>query len=132
LGAVINDQTIGQLKCKVIAGGANNQLAEARHGDMLREMGIMYAPDYVINAGGLMNVFVELEGYSPDRAFDKTRAVFDNIARVIALAKKDGISTHKAADRIAEERIRTIGNLRQMHQGRASRQFSTLKEVNNR
>jgi len=71
MGAVINDKTIESLKCKVIAGGANNQLAEHRHGDALFELGILYAPDYVINSGGLMNVFVELEGYSSDRAFEK-------------------------------------------------------------
>ncbi len=132
LGAVINDKTIHGLKCKVVAGGANNQLAEARHGDMLKEMGILYAPDFVINAGGLMNVFVELEGYSPDRALDKTGAVYDNCMRVFQFAKKENISTHLAADRIAEDRIRTIGGLKQKHQGRASRIFSTLKEVNNR
>ena len=71
LGAVINDQSIARLKTKVVCGGANNQLAEPRHGDMLREMNILYAPDYVTNAGGLMNVFVELEAIS-DRAMDKT------------------------------------------------------------
>lgn len=132
LGAVVNDQTISKLKCKVIAGGANNQLAEARHGEMLREMGILYAPDYVINAGGLMNVFVELEGYSSDRAFDKTRKVYDNLMKVYSIAKRDNVGTHVAADRLAEERINTIGRLKQRHQGKSSRAFTTLKEVNNR
>jgi leucine dehydrogenase len=92
----------------------------------------LYAPDYVINAGGLMNVFVELEGYSPDRAFDKTRKVYDNCLRVFEIAKRDNIGTHVAADRMAEERIQTIGKLRQRHQGKSSRNFSTLKEVTNR
>jgi leucine dehydrogenase len=132
LGAVVNDGTIGKLKCKVIAGGANNQLAEARHGDQLRELGILYAPDYVINAGGLMNVFVELEGYSPDRAFEKTRKVYDNCLQVFEIAKKENIGTYLAADRMAEARIKTIGSLRQRHPGRSSRSFTTLKEVNNR
>ena len=73
MGAIVNDNTITKIKAKVIAGGANNQLAEGRHGDQLKEMGILYAPDYVANAGGLMNVFVELEGYSPERAFEKNQ-----------------------------------------------------------
>lgn len=132
LGAIVNDQTITKFKCKVIAGGANNQLAEARHGDQLRELGILYAPDYVVNAGGLMNVFVELEGYSPDRAFDKTRKVYDNVKKVIEIAKRDNIGTHTAADRLAEERIKTIGQLKQKHPGKSSRAFTTLKEVYNR
>lgn len=132
LGAIVNDQTIGKFKCKVIAGGANNQLAEARHGDHLRELGILYAPDYVVNAGGLMNVFVELEGYSPDRAFEKTRRVFDNVKKVFEIAKRDNIGTHTAADRMAEERMATIGRLKQRHPGKSNRAFTTLREVNNR
>lgn len=132
LGAVINDQSITKLKCKVVAGGANNQLAEPRHGDALRELGILYAPDYVANAGGLMNVFVELEGYSPDRAFEKTVQVYDNMLNVFAIAKRDNVPTYKAADRMAEERIRTIGRLKQTHQGLNSRPYATLKEVKNR
>ena len=132
LGAVVNDNTIQKFKCKAIAGGANNLLAEARHGDHLRELGILYAPDYVVNAGGLMNVFVELEGYSPDRAFEKTRKVYDNVTKVFEIAKRDNIGTHTAADRMAEERIKTIGALKQRHQGKSSRAFTTLKEVYNR
>ena len=132
LGAVINDQSISKLKCKIVCGGANNQLAEPKHGDQLRELGILYAPDYVVNAGGLMNVFVELEGYSPDRAFDKTRRVYQNIEKVFSIAKRDGIGTHKAADRLAEERIETIGRLKQRHPGKSSRAFTTLREVHNR
>ncbi len=132
LGAIIHDQSIGKIKAKVIAGGANNVLAEPRHGNQLKELGILYAPDYVINAGGLMNVFVELEGYSAERAFDKTRKVFDNCWKVFEIAKRDNVGTHIAADRMAEERINTIGKLRQRHQGKSSRNFSTLKEVTNR
>ena len=132
MGAIINDQTISKLKCKAIAGGANNQLAEAKHGDQLRELGILYAPDYVVNAGGLMNVFVELEGYSPDRAFEKTRKVYDNVKKVFEIAKRDNIGTHTAADRLAEERIKTIGYLKQRHPGKSNRAFTTLKEIYNR
>ncbi len=132
LGAVVNDTTITQFKCKAIAGGANNQLAETRHGEQLRELGILYAPDYVVNAGGLMNVFVELEGYSPDRAFEKTRKVYDNVKKVFEIAKRDNIPTNIAADRLAEERIITIGRMKQRHPGKSNRAFTTLREVNNR
>ncbi|UXR63516.1 NAD(P)-binding domain-containing protein [Bdellovibrio bacteriovorus] len=132
LGAIVNDQSITKFRTKVIAGGANNILAEARHGDQLKELGILYAPDYVINAGGLMNVFVELEGYSPERAFEKTKRVYDNILKVYEIAKRDNIGTHTAADRLAEERINTIGRLKQRHPGKSSRAFTTLREVHNR
>lgn len=132
LGAIVNDQTIGKFKCKVIAGGANNLLAESRHGDQLRELGILYAPDFVINAGGLMNVFVELEGYSSELALDKTRKVYDNIKKVYELAKRDNVGTHVAAERMAEERIKTIGELKMRHPGKSNRAFTTLREVNNR
>lgn len=132
LGAVINDKSLETLKAKVIAGGANNILAEERHARAVEELGVLYAPDYVINSGGLMNVFVELEGYSPDRAFDKTRVVYDNCMAVFELAKKEGLTTAKAADRMAESRIQKVGRLRQRHQGNAARPFSTLREVMNR
>lgn len=132
LGAVINDQTISKLKCKIVAGGANNQLAEQRHGDALLELGILYAPDYVINAGGLMNVFVELEGYSRERAFEKTTQVYENLMQVFRISNEEKIATHRAADRLAENRIRSIGNLRQHHHGRMARPFSTLKEMTTR
>lgn len=132
LGAIVNDKSITQFKTKIICGGANNLLAEPKHGDQLRELGILYAPDYVVNAGGLMNVFVELEGYSPDRAFEKTRKVFDNVTKVYEIAKRDNVGNHTAADRLAEERISTIGKLKQRHQGKSSRNFTTLKEVSNR
>ncbi|PWU16686.1 MAG: leucine dehydrogenase [Bdellovibrio sp.] len=129
LGAVVNEQSIRKLKCKIIAGGANNVLAEARFGDQLKEMGILYTPDYVINAGGLMNVFVELEGYSSDRSMDKTKHVYDNCMNVFSIAKRDGVGTHVAADRLAEERILSVGQLRQRHPGNSSRAFTTLREV---
>jgi leucine dehydrogenase len=132
LGAIVNDTSIQKIKAKVIAGGANNVLAEARHGDQLRELGILYTPDYVINSGGLMNVFVELEGYSPERAFEKTRKVYDNCWKVFEISKAEGIGTHTAADRLAEQRLKTIGKLKQRHQGKSSRNFTTLKEVTNR
>ena len=112
LGAVINDETIPQLKAKVIAGAANNQLKESRHGDRIHEMGILYAPDYVINAGGVINVADELQGYNRERALKKVEGVYQNIERVIEIAKRDRIPTYVAADRMAEERIEKMKNSR--------------------
>lgn len=132
LGAIINDVTIPQLKCKVVAGGANNMLAETRHGDALREVGILYAPDFVANAGGLMNVFAELEGYSVERALERTTSVYENMMKVFAVAKRDNCSTYDAAFKLANERLTVLGGLKQKHQGQVSRPFTTLKEVYNR
>lgn len=105
LGAVINDETIKQIKAKVIAGAANNQLKDTHHGDMIHELGIVYAPDYVINAGGVINVADELYGYNRDRAMKRVEGIYNNIEKVIEIAKRDKIPTYKAADRMAEERI---------------------------
>lgn len=112
LGAIVNDNTITQLKAKVIAGSANNQLKDDSHGDQLNEMGIAYAPDYVINAGGVINVADELHGYNRDRAMKKVEAIYDNVAKVFEIAKRDGVPTYVAADRLAEERIELLKNSR--------------------
>ncbi|OLN32171.1 Leu/Phe/Val dehydrogenase [Desulfosporosinus metallidurans] len=112
LGAVINDETIPQLKVQIIAGAANNVLKEERHGDKLHELGILYAPDYVINSGGVINVADELEGYNYERALKKVEMVYDNVAKVLKIAKQDNIPTYQAADRMAEERIMKIGRVR--------------------
>ena len=117
LGAVVNDETIPQFKCRVIAGAANNQLKEPRHGDILREKGIIYAPDYVINGGGVTNVAEEFSpsGYSHDRAYARIAKIYDKISKVIEISKRDGIPTYKAADVMAEERIDRIGRLQRMY-----------------
>lgn len=113
LGATLNDATIPQLKCKLVAGPANNQLQEPRHGDMLHERGILYAPDYVINAGGLINVADELSGgYQRERAIRKVEIVYSNIERIIAIAQEQHIPTYQAADRLAEERLATLGRIK--------------------
>ncbi|MGC5324449.1 branched-chain amino acid dehydrogenase [Brevibacillus sp. SYSU BS000544] len=112
LGAIINDDTIPLIKAKVIAGAANNQLKEERHGDIINEMGLIYAPDYVINAGGLINVADELQGYNRERALKKVETIYDNILRVFEIAERDGIPTYKAADRMAEERIARVAKSR--------------------
>ncbi|WP_044896401.1 branched-chain amino acid dehydrogenase [Bacillus alveayuensis] len=108
LGGIINDETIPQLKAKVIAGAANNQLREPKHGDKIHEMGIVYAPDYVINAGGVINVADELYGYNRERAMKKVEQIYNNIEKVFEIAKRDHIPTYVAADRLAEERIETM------------------------
>ena len=114
LGAIINDDTLPKLTCKVIAGCANNQLKEERHGDILYERGILYAPDFIINAGGVINVYDEMleGGYQHERALRKVDAIYHNIEKVIAISKRDRIPTYKAADILAEERIKTLGHVR--------------------
>ena len=105
LGAVVNDQTLGQFTFKVIAGGANNVLAEPRHGDALEQKGILYAPDYVLNAGGLINVNSELMSWSAERALRKAAEIHDTMLRVFELGKAEKVPTYKAADLLAERRI---------------------------
>ncbi|MFM1652819.1 Glu/Leu/Phe/Val dehydrogenase dimerization domain-containing protein [Brevibacillus sp. B_LB10_24] len=112
LGAVINDDTIPLLKAKVIAGSANNQLKEERHGDTISEMGIVYAPDYVINAGGVINVADELQGYNRERALKKVEGIYNTILGVFEIAKREGIPSYRAADRLAEERIARVAKSR--------------------
>lgn len=121
LGAIINDDSIERLKVPVIAGGANNQLAvESIHGKRLIEKGILYAPDYVINAGGLINVSNELEGYSHDRALKQAEGIYGVLQQIFATAKKENIPTYEASNRIAEERINSIGRINRMYTGDSS------------
>ncbi|KMY54710.1 leucine dehydrogenase [Bacillus sp. FJAT-27231] len=112
LGAVINSETIPQLKVKVVAGSANNQLKEEKDGNELHERGIIYAPDYVINAGGVINVADELNGYNRERAMKKVEQIYYNIEKTIDISKRDGIPTYRAADRMAEERIQKMSKAR--------------------
>jgi leucine dehydrogenase len=108
LGAILNDETIPKLRCRIVAGGANNQLAEHRHGDELVRRGILYAPDFVINAGGLINVYSELQGYDPVAARNKARGIFDTLLAIFERAETDGIPTYQAAERLAEARIQEV------------------------
>lgn len=106
LGATVNDDTLAQLKCQVIAGAANNQLKdEVKHGQAVMDKGIIYAPDFLINAGGLINCYSELEGYNRDRAFDKTRKIYDTTLDILNLSQDKGIPTYQAANEMAEARI---------------------------
>src|SRR5881296_3847752 len=112
LGAVINDATIPRLQVEIVAGAANNQLAEDRHGDLLEARHITYAPDYVINGGGLINVNAELHGWAPERARSKAGEIYDTILRVFEIAREEGIPSYQAADRLAEQRIAAIATVR--------------------
>ncbi len=114
LGAIINDDTIKRLKVEIVAGGANNQLAEPRHGVELEKKGILYAPDYVINGGGVINVYGELQHWTMDRAKRKAQEIYDTVLRVFAIASRDSIPSFEAADRLAEERIRSVAGLKKM------------------
>jgi leucine dehydrogenase len=111
LGAIINDNTISQLKVEIVAGAANNVLHEERHGSALEEKGILYAPDYVANAGGVINVYSELAGWSSARAFRKADEIYDTILKVFSIAKTDRIPTYQAADRLAEQRIAAVAGM---------------------
>jgi len=105
---VINDITLPQLRVEIVAGAANNQLLESRHGDELTEKGILYAPDYVVNAGGVINVYSELTGWSRDRALRKADEIYETVLSVFRLAKRDGVPTYRAADLVAEQRITAV------------------------
>ena len=106
LGGIINDQTIPELKVRIVAGAANNQLFEERHGAMLRERDILYAPDYVANAGGILNGCIELLGWNPEHASRKVDEIYDTVLQIFKSAQADGLTTNAAADRLAEERLR--------------------------
>ncbi len=107
LGAVVNDDSLPKLDTKIIAGAANNILLREDHGDRLKEAGILYAPDYVINAGGIINVSIEVEptGYDEDRARAKVENIYHAMKRVFEIAKRDDISTNEASNRLAQERL---------------------------
>ena len=100
------------LRGAAIAGSANNVLARDEHGYALRQLGILYAPDFVVNAGGLINVADELQGYSPERAKAKVEGIFGAVRDILHRAKADGVPTSEAADRIARDRMRDISRLR--------------------
>ena len=106
LGATINDDTIGRLKAQVIAGAANNQLAnEIKHGQMLKDRGILYAPDFLINAGGIINVYAEIVKYDKAEAMRKTENIYNTTLEIFDYADTNNITTHEAAFKIAQNRI---------------------------
>ncbi len=117
LGATINDETLPRLKVQVIAGGANNQLAEDRHGDELEKRKILYAPDYVINGGGVINVYGELHRWPVERAKKKAGEIYETLLRIFEIARRQRMPTYRAADRLAEQRISAVGGLDRMWMG---------------
>ena len=122
LGGTVNENTLDRLKAKIICGAANNQLANNAIGDEVTKRGILYAPDYAVNAGGVMNVALELDGYNRERAMRMMRTIYHNLGRIYEIAERDGIPTYQAADRMAEERIEKIGKLK-LSMGRGTPRF---------
>jgi leucine dehydrogenase len=109
LGSAMNDASIPKIKAKIVAGAANNQLAEPRHGDDLHARGILYAPDYAINAGGLVNVAQEVLGYDAGKSREKTLQIFDTIYEIADRSAKTGTPTYRIADMIVEEKLAKYG-----------------------
>lgn len=116
MGGIVNDKTSHALKCKIISGSANNQLDRPEHAKILQERGILYAPDYVVNAGGLMNVYLELEGYSRVRAERMTRGIYYNLKKIFEIAEGQKLTTDAAASFMVEERLRQFGSAASLFQ----------------
>ena len=113
MGGIINDETIPKLKCAIIAGAANNQLEkEKKHGKALFDKGILYAPDYVINAGGIINIYNELQGYNREKAMSQTENIYQILTEVLDYAEKEGVPTPVASKIYAEKRIEAVRSLK--------------------
>jgi valine dehydrogenase (NAD+) len=117
LGGAVDDDTVKALTAKVICGGANNQLAHPGVEKMLADLGIVYAPDYLVNAGGVIQVADELHGFSFDRAKARAEQILGTTRQILALADADGVPPAVAADRLAERRIAEVGRLRGIYLG---------------
>lgn len=121
LGGVVNDDTIERLTCHIIAGAANNVLEEESvHGPRLMDKGMIYAPDYVINAGGLINVSSELEGYNYERAHNQAARIYDVILDVLHYADQNNIHSYEAANILAEERINKMGKIKKIYTSKSN------------
>ena len=119
LGGVINSGTIPRINARVVAGGANNQLLTEADGEELHRRGILFAPDYVINAGGIINISAEIGmQYSVERAREKTERIYEIMSRIAGLSKEEEVSTAKAADRLAEQRLASVRAIKTIHRGR--------------
>lgn len=113
LGATVNDATLQQLKCSIIAGAANNQLKnEAVHGEVVREKGILYIPDFMINAGGVINCYAEVKGFTAEWAMSKAEEIYERTISIVKRSEDSKIPTYKIANTMAEERIQAIGNIK--------------------
>ena len=133
LGATINDDTIGKLKCKLVNGAANNQLEDDRHGDELKNRGILYSPDYLINAGGLMNVSIEFEGWNDTKSRRMIDTIYDTTLDIYQISDDKNISVSKAADVLAENRLEAMKKIQTTYLGRGSdHRFPGGKSRNNK
>lgn len=113
LGATVNDETLSRLKCSIIAGAANNQLKqEDVHGIEVMKKGIIYAPDYAINAGGVINCYSEVKGLTSSWAMDKAEEIYNTIAQIVSRSRSENIPTYRIANKMAEERIESIGKVK--------------------
>ena len=113
LGATVNDETIGRLKCAIIAGAANNQLAnETVHGVAVKDRDILYVPDFMINAGGVINFYAEVKGLSAEWAMSKAEEIYNRTIDIIYRASEEGIPTYEVANAMAEERIEAMGKVK--------------------
>ena len=118
LGGVINAETIDRLHCSIVAGGANNQLATPEDGEELHRRGIIYAPDFLINAGGIINAAAEIgQPYNPDRSRQQTERIYEQMAAVLTTSSKKEISTARAADLLAEKRLASVRGVRHVWRG---------------
>jgi leucine dehydrogenase len=113
LGATVNSDTLNRLKCAIICGAANNQLADEHvHGKLVMDKGILYAPDFVVNAGGIINVYYELEGYNRERSMAHAEKIYDTTTAIFKMSREQQIPTYMAANRIAEKRIADIAKIK--------------------
>jgi leucine dehydrogenase len=118
LGGVINAETIDRLRCRIVAGGANNQLSTPEDGEELHRRGIVYAPDFLINAGGIINAAAEIgQPYNPDRSRQQTERIYEQMAAVLTTSSKKEISTARAADLLAERRLASVRGVRHVWRG---------------
>ena len=115
LGGALTDEVVETLSAKIVCGAANNQLAHPGVEKQLEDRGVLYAPDYCVNSGGVIQVADELEGFSFERAKQRATGIFDTTRRVFELALADGVPPAVAADRLAERRMREVGRLRGIH-----------------
>ncbi len=120
MGGALNAATVERLKCRAVVGSANNQLESESQADRLGERGILYAPDFVVNAGGIINIADELHGYNWKRAVDAIDHIYDNVNQVLDAAEQRGINPNTAAIEVAEERITSIGSINLKRRGHAS------------
>ncbi|MEU6999890.1 Glu/Leu/Phe/Val dehydrogenase dimerization domain-containing protein [Nonomuraea sp. NPDC046570] len=118
LGAALTDDTVARLRAKIVCGGANNQLAHAGVEKQLADRGILYAPDYVVNSGGVIQVADEIEGFSMDRARAKATQIYDTTLKIFRIATEEGVPPAVAADRLAERRMSEVGRVRAIWLGR--------------